>query len=561
MRRRRLLQAGAAAVAAACAPLGIPDVADRARPMVAVLSQADRVAQLMSVAFHGRAITAALEAMIRDRHVGGVILYKENFDDAASLRKLLADLSAVARAAKAPPLFFAIDQEGGPVARIGRGATVLPSEMALAATPDAAGSVRRAIAITSSELRDIGVNWNFAPVADVNTQPANPVIGNRSFGSDPQRVAALVSTAIAAYADGGLLCCAKHFPGHGDTTVDSHTGLPELPFDRARLDAVELVPFRAAIAAGAPAIMTAHIRVPSLDATPDRPVSLSPAVVTGLLRGELGFTGIVVTDDLEMGALRAVGSEAQAGLAAAQAGADYLLFRFDEVSQVAGHRLLLDAATSGALPQAKLEASVLRLISAKLRYGLYDAPPSAAPDARMNATAALDLARSSITLLRNSGGLLPLRGRVLVVSPRDPDIAVFENQPTLGEVLMRSLPGAVTLTISLRPSPAEIAAATAGARGADVVVVGTADALINPEQAQLVRALQRLKPTVLVTLRGPYDLLATPDIAAYLCVYHGREVGLIAASEVLTGQRKPRGKLPVTLPGHYGIGAGLQDFA
>ncbi len=557
-----MLKASAtAALAAACGPLGQTSVTDRARAIVAGLSQSERVAQLMSAAFHGRAITAALESLIRDRHVGGVILYKENFDDAASLRKLIADLAGIARAAKAPPLFFSIDQEGGPVVRIGRGATVLPSEMAIAATPDPASSLRRAIAITTSELRDLGVNWNFAPVADVNTQPANPIIGNRSFGSDPRRVASLVATAVTAYAAGGLLCCAKHFPGHGDTTVDSHTGLPELTFDRGRLDAVELVPFRAAIAAGVPAIMTAHIRVASLDATPDRPASLSPAAVSGLLRGELGFDGIVVTDDLEMGALRAIGGEAQAALAAAQAGADYLLFRFDEASQVAGHKLLLDAATSGGLPQVKLEASLLRLIGAKLRYGMYDPKPVAAPEAQPNAAVALDLARSSITLLRNGGGVLPLRGKIFVAAPRNPDIAVIEDQHTLGEVLLRSSPNAVTLTISLRPSAAEIGAATLAARGADVVVVGTADALVNPEQAQLVAALQRLRPTVLVALRGPYDLLATPDVAAYVCVYHGRDVGLVAASEVLTGQRRPLGRLPVAIPGHYAIGAGMQDFA
>ncbi len=557
-----MLKASAtAALAAACGPLGLTSTTDRAREIVAGLSQSERAAQLMSVAFHGRAITPALESLIRDRHIGGVILYKENFDDAASLRKLIADLAGVARAAKAPPLFFSMDQEGGPVVRIGRGATVLPSEMALAATPDPATSLRRAIAITTSELRDLGVNWNFAPVADVNTQPANPIIGNRSFGSDPQRVASLVAAAVTAYAAGGLLCCAKHFPGHGDTTVDSHTGLPELGFDRARLDAVELVPFRAAIAAGVPAIMTAHIRVASLDATPDRPASLSPAAVSGLLRGELGFDGIVVTDDLEMGALRAVGSEAQAALAAAHAGADYLLFRFDEAAQVAGHKLLLDAATSGALPQAKLEASLLRLIGAKLRHGLYDPKPVATPDADANAATALDLARSSITLLRNGGGVLPLRGRVFIAAPRNPDIAVIEDQHTLGEVLVRSSPNAVTFTISLRPSAAEISAAAAAARGADVVVVGTADALVNPEQAQLVAAMQRLRPTVLVALRGPYDLLATPDVAAYLCVYHGRDVGLVAASEVLTGQRRPLGRLPVAIPGYYAIGAGMQDFA
>ena len=175
------------------------------------------------------------------------------------------------------------------------------------------------------------MNWNLAPVADVNNEPLNPIIGNRSYGSDPQRVSTLVSAAVRAYAAAGFLCCAKHFPGHGAATVDSHVGLPIIDVDRARLDRVELPPFRAAIAAGVPAIMLAHLIVPALDATPGLPASLSRRVATDLLRKDLGFGGIALTDDLEMGALATIG-EAVAGERALEAGADVVLFRFDEAS-------------------------------------------------------------------------------------------------------------------------------------------------------------------------------------------------------------------------------------
>src|SRR5436309_8349790 len=316
MKRRDFLRAAAASALAACAPTTTtpgptPDV-------VSGMSLERKVGQLMGVAFHGTKITSSLEAMIRDRGIGGVILYSENSTDAAGLAKLVAELDQIARDARSLPLFFEIDQEGGPVVRINKGATTLPGQMALAATADPERSVRTAASISAAELRALGVNWNFAPVADVNDEPTNPVISNRSFSSDPARVSSLVSAAVRTYAAGQFLCCAKHFPGHGSTTTDSHTGLPKIEADRATLDRVELPPFRAAIAAGVPAIMSAHIVVPSLDATPDLPVTLSKAVLTDLVRSTLAFQGLVVTADLEMGALKNIG-EAAAGLRALQA--------------------------------------------------------------------------------------------------------------------------------------------------------------------------------------------------------------------------------------------------
>lgn len=287
----------------------------------------------MSVTFHGTKITPALESMIRDRKVGGVILYSENVTDAASLKQLAADLQRIASDSKTVPLFLSTDQEGGAVvriARIARGATVLPGNMALAATPDPAGSVRQAVAVTARDLRAVGVSFELAPDADVNNEPRDPIILNRSFGSDPQRVAQLVRVATQAFADATLLPA-------------------PLDVDRARLDSVELAPFRAAIAAGVPAIMSAHIRIPALDPTADLPVTLSPRVMTDLVRTQLGFSGLLVADDLEMGALTLTQtrSESQAGDDAFLAGADYLLFRFDESAQVDAHAKL---APSGTLP-------------------------------------------------------------------------------------------------------------------------------------------------------------------------------------------------------------------
>ncbi|HSW95887.1 MAG TPA: glycoside hydrolase family 3 N-terminal domain-containing protein [Patescibacteria group bacterium] len=565
MNRRRFLGSAAAAAAiAACEPLaGSPPSPSasgaRVDRIIANMSIAERAGQLMSVAFHGTTITPALEAMIRQRKVGGVILYSENFTDAASVKRLAADLQRIASDAKTLPLFLSIDQEGGAVVRIATGATVLPGNMALAATPDPSDSVRKSVAITARDLRALGVNFELAPDADVNNEPRNPIILNRSFGSDPQRVAALVTIAAQAFADAKFLCCAKHFPGHGETTTDSHTGLPLLDVDRAHLDAIELPPFKAAIAAGVPAIMSAHIRMPALDPTPDLPVTLSAKVMTDLIRAQLGFQGLLITDDLEMGALTQTRTESQAGYDAFVAGADFLLFRFDESAQIDAHAKLSAGMATGALAAGRVDASLRRILAAKERFGILDgSAPSGTAGSDADRASADELARVSITVLR--GGGLPLRGKIFVVSPVNPDIALVTDQPSLGQVLAQRLPNVSTQTITLAPIQADIDRAVAAARGADVVVFGSADLFSYPQQAALAKALQAVKPTVLVSLRSPYDILSAPGVAGYVCGYTGREPTLRALADVLSGTRAPTGTLPVDVPGVYRIGDGMKKL-
>ena len=350
---------------------------------------------------------------------------------------------------------------------------------------------------------------------------------------------------------------AKHFPGHGSTTTDSHTGLPEIDSDRKRLDAVELVPFKAAIAAGVQAIMSAHIVVPALDPTPSLPVTLSKKVMTDLLRGELGFQGLIVSDDLEMGALSTIG-EARAGLMAVKAGVDHLLFRFDESAQIEGHRLILEALRSGDISAARLDASVQRFIAAKLGQGLYD--PSAPPafDLEQNGRDALELARQSITLLRNDG-VLPLRGKVLAIGVIGADIGFLPGDSDLGTELAAMRPNTTARKFA-QATDAFIASVVADARTADTIVVGVSDLGTNEDQRRLVTVLAAARPTVLVSLRAPYDALYVSGVAAIVCAYGGRVPTLRALAEVLTGARKPVGKLPVVIPDRFDIGAGKTDF-
>jgi beta-N-acetylhexosaminidase len=553
--RRRLLELSGAAVASACLPFGGPSPSGSTAGDIAAMSIDERVGPLMTVAFHGTKVTPHLESMIRQRHVGGVILFAENAADASAVRALTSDLQRIAKEAGARPLSIAMDHEGGSVVRVGRGLTVLPGAMALAATPDPVASVERASRIAAQELRGVGVTWDLAPVSDVLDEPQNAILLNRSFGSDPARVGDLAAAWVRGHAAGGLLSCAKHFPGHGSTTVDPHTGLPEVDHDRGRLDRVELVPFRAAIAAGVPAVMSAHILLRAID--PDQPATLSSRVLEGILRGDLGFGGVIVTDDLEMGAMRSYGGIADVAVRAVAAGADHLLFRFDEDAQRAAHRQLVDAVTSGRISTARLDAAVRRVLAAKAAQAAATAGPT--PDPAANAAAASDLARQAITVLRNQG-VLPLRGRILAVAVDRPDITLLPDTLTIGSALRDRGATVTPLASSQRPSRSDIESAVTAARSADVVVITTADLLANPQQADLVRALAAVKPTALVSLRSPYDALSVPAIPAYVLAYYGRTTAVNAAADVLLGKLPPQGRLPVEISGMWSVGAGMSSL-
>src|SRR5688500_10195650 len=346
-----------------------------------------KVGQLMVVSFAGTTLTAEGERMVRDYHVGGVILFQQNLVEAPQIRQLTAALQGVAKV----PLLLAVDQEGGPVVRVTNGTTLFPSQMAVGATYSteiaaraAAETARerkgrgrnvnfapvadvnsnpknpvrgarrrvaaRAAAETARELKGLGLNVDFAPVADVNSNPKNPVIGVRSYGAGPAAVGRLVSAAIEAQQKEGVLAFAKHFPGHGDADVDSHRALPLIEHSLARLEQVELAPFRAAMAApgGVDGIMTAHLLLPAVEPDPKRSATLSPAVL-GYLREKMGFRGLIVTDDLEMGAIVNDYGTAEAAKLAFQAGSDVLLFRRTVSEQQKAHSLLVDAVKQGEI--------------------------------------------------------------------------------------------------------------------------------------------------------------------------------------------------------------------
>jgi beta-N-acetylhexosaminidase len=457
------------------------------------------------------------------------------------------------------PLTLSIDQEGGIVQRLLEPATVFPGNMALGATRDL-DLAEAQWAVLGEEMRAVGVNANFAPVADVNTNPANPVINVRSFGEDPELVGRLAAIATRQLQARNVSATLKHFPGHGDTALDSHTDLPIVTYDRETLEAVHLAPFAEAIARRPDAIMTAHIIVEAID--PDVPATLSRDVLTGLLRREMGYDGLIVTDSLGMEALREQWTDAEIPVLAFNAGADVLLNppNFD-----VAYNAVLDAVRSGEISRRRLDMSVLRILETKYRRGLFRDPYSAGADVMEHVGTADHLAtadaisRRATTVVANDAGLLPLSagdiGDVLVTGwGPDP----YRPVTTLGDELTARGATVTAMETGANPAAARSAEVAAAAAEHDLAVVttmsGSTFAPAEGQRALVAALLDSGTPIVVVAVRNPYDIASLPGVDTYVATYGPQPVSLRGAVEVLFGEAQPTGRLPVTIPTADGQG-------
>ncbi len=462
------------------------------------------------------------------------------------------------RSAAGVPLLIGADLENGAEQQV-PDATPLPYPMGLGATRDVDASALSG-EITGREAAAMGINWNFMPVADVNTNPANPVIGVRSFGEDPDLVAEHVTAYTVAQQEQGVLASAKHFPGHGDTAVDSHLGLPTVTYDWDTLEKVHLAPFQRAIDAGLDSIMTSHVVVEAVD--PDHPATLSREVLTGLLRERMGFDGLILTDGMGMRAISEHWGTGQAAVMAVQAGADVILA--GDTAEVTA-QALHDAVRAGVLTEDRIDESVLRVLRTKCDYGLFarhrvdPAVADAVVGSSAHRAAATRIARDGITLVRNDGDLLPLpEGTVAsVVGPEQAD----ELAAALTE---RGVPS-TSVETSQQPEEDAIARAVEQAESADVVIAATYTYSDLPaEQRELVDALIATgKPVVAVSLGIPYDLAGAKQARAAIATYALNvnavlpETVLTGLADVLTGRAAPGGRLPVTVGDEYPFGTGL----
>jgi beta-N-acetylhexosaminidase len=544
------------------------------------MSLRDEVAQLVFIPFHGEAPNSRSREgrtflrMIRDVKVGGLVLV--NSANGRPVRKaepyaLAAFLNRMQKLA-AVPLLVGGDFERGASMRVS-GTTVFPQAMAFGAAGDPAFS-RFEGEVTAREARALGVHWVFYPVADVNNNPDNPIINIRSFGENPADVAAQVRAFIeGAHSDkkNVVLVTAKHFPGHGDTSVDTHINIATITADRERLDRVELVPFRAAIDAGVDSIMTAHLAVPALS-PPDLPATLSPAILTDLLRNQLGFKGLVVTDALEMGGIARGFNSGDAAVRALEAGADALLMPADPEAAI---RAVMAAVQDGRLSRGRVEDCMVKLLDAKERLGL-DRKRSVdleaigdivdSPEANEKAH---EIADRAVTLVRNSPGAVPLAAPERACFVVMPETRTTAQGKVFTQEIRQRLPKAALAAVDPEMSRQEVDSALAQLSSCESYVVAAFVSVGAYRGSvglagELPRALDALlaakKPVTLVALGNPYLLRDFPNVAAYLATFSNVPPSETAAVKALFGEMAIGGRMPVSIPGvaEYGGGIRLQ---
>jgi beta-N-acetylhexosaminidase len=494
------------------------------------------------------------------------------------------------------PLLFAADFERGVTMRL-RGSTPFPHAMAFGAAgkEEYAKSFGR---ITAEESRAVGVHWNFFPDADVNSNPANPIINTRSFGEDPEQVGDLVAAYIRGARAGGMMTTAKHFPGHGDTATDSHLSVAQVTGDRARLNSVELPPFRKAIAAGVDSVMVAHVTVPALESDPNRVATTSPAIVSDLLKHELGFQGIVVTDALDMAGLTRLyaANIGRAAVDAFKAGSDLLLIPAD---LEASYNAVLEAARSGEIPSARLDASVLKLLKAKAALGLNKArlvDVNALPEIigkPENLALGQQVADDAITLVRDNGKMLPLKqsgtvksglpyqqvievhnrvvavvlsedvrtesGRALerAIKARVPDANVIYVDPRIATAMSDEILKAVDQAESVIAAVYVVPTAGKAVQGVKVL---TNSVSLNDATAALVQAIldHAAAKTAVVAMGNPYVAQDFPAIQNYICTFSNAGISEISAAKALFGEIAIHGHLPVSIPNIAQRGAGME---
>ena len=513
--------------------------------------------------------------MVEEQGVGGIILSVGSPTEAA------AKVNELQRRARLP-LLVAADLERGAGYRFNGavylpgaislgGATEFPPLMAVGATGDETLALEMG-RVTGREARALGIHTPFAPVLDVNNNPENPIINIRSFGEDPREVARLGRALIRGIQEEGLFATGKHFPGHGDTETDSHLDLPVIRVDRARLDSMELLPFREAIEEGLGGMMTAHLLVPELSNREDLPTTLSPAVLTGLLKEEMGFEGLIFTDAMDMAAIDRRYSRQEATVLAIEAGADVILMPLDVEVAVQG---VVEAVEEGRLLEERLDESVLKILRAKEKLGLNENRqiPLEEVSRRVgipeHQAVAQEVADRSMTLLRNERNLLPLLGtrsaRVLSLSFRRPSDLLAGRFLNAG--LRARYPRLVTAELDV-DTPGEIYdALLRRARTTQLVVVSLYVTVVTssgtvaiPEEVnEFIQGLARARiPHVVISFGNPYLVADFPDVQSYLLAWHGTEVSQRAAAKALFGEIPIEGRAPIKIPPVFQIGDGIQ---
>ncbi len=569
------------------------------RSSLASMSLDDKIGQMLVSSFGSDFLPTDTDAFdtlaktVREQHIGGFHVFGgsepapevllDSHYGTVTLGQPLAAASLLNRlqAISKYPLLNSADFETGLGFRL-EGATTFPRNMAFGAAGDDQLAYQ-AGRITAEEGRAIGVQLNFAPVVDVNNNPRNPVINTRSYGEDPEAVGRLAAAYVRGLQQGGMLATLKHFPGHGDTDVDSHLGLPIIKDPLETLEHVELPPFKAGIAAGAEAVMTAHIEMPALDPTPNTPTTLSRPIVSGVLRKDLSFGGLIVTDSMQMAGVAALYSPGEAAVRAVKAGNDLILHSADNA---AAFDAIKAAVASGDIPMAQIDASVTRILRAKAMTGLnrvravnLDQVPNVI-GGRAHQAVADEVSQRSITLIRDERGDVPLKlareAHVLYLSVLDfpSGWRIAAPSRTFIPELKKHWPNVTSIELSERSTANEIALVRAMAPRFDAVIAsvfvraasGSGRMDLPANMQALLRTIARdssasRTPFVTVLFGNPYTAAFLQDLPAMLLTYDFYDRPERSAVRAIAGDAPIGGKLPIGIPGVAPRGTGLQRAA
>ena len=519
-----------------------------------------KIGQMMVVGFKGIEPSEEVKDLIKNYHVGGIILFGRNIGTPKEILNLTRELQALAKeAGHERPLFICIDQENGSVRRLGEGATIVPGAMLLGATGEAELAYE-AGKVTGTELKALGINWNLAPVVDVNNNAENPVIGVRSFGEDAKSVAEFAKSSMKGMQEAGIMTTLKHFPGHGDTNVDSHLDLPVISHDLKRLHEVELVPFKQCIAEGSDTVMTAHVYFPTIEPEENRPATLSKQVITGLLRNDLSFDGVVTTDCMEMDAIaNRIGTE-RGGVEAVKAGVDLVMVSHLHDKQMNTIEAIYDAVNQGELSESRIDESISRINRLKDQYLSWDDielndEVSQAVGSVEHRKVANDIYKKGLTIAQNNE-TLPLNlnktDSILVVYPQNDYATLVEDTRystmTLGESVKKHHDNTDIIELKTPLNDDDLSKVIKLASNYNYIIVGTLNAYSDVKQQLLVQELIKTgKPIIAVATRSPYDLNVLRGVKAAICTYEFTKPALQIVSEVIFGKAKIHGKLPVTI--------------
>jgi beta-glucosidase-like glycosyl hydrolase len=561
-----------------CAPSAVykpqlsygPHEAKWVKKTLAKMTLEEKVAQMVAWRYLGRFVNRdsdylkELVDLVAKKKIGGLIIFGGEVYETAQLTNFLQGKAKV-------PLLIGADFEWGVAMRI-NGTTLFPPFMALGAanSEDLAYKMGK---ITAVEARAIGIHMTYAPVVDVNINPDNPIISTRSLGENPEDVGRLAASFIKGCQENGLIATAKHFPGHGDTDMDSHSTLPTIKGDKGRLEKVELYPFAQAIQAGVRAIMTAHLYVPALDPTPGLPATLSPLILAQLLRKEMGFKGLIITDAMTMGGITNTFTAQEASLKAVEAGVDMVLLPPDPPGVI---EALVRAVSSGAVQESRINESVTRILELKAGAGLHKnklvdinlLPLKVA--SKENLEQATLTFEKSVTLVKNERNILPLSlatvlKKIAVFSlSSDPD-DYYAGSSFIREVQKRR-PGIFSFYADAFTGQEYIQEAKDKASDADIIIFALFSSLrtakgsvdLLPKHVELVKQLAAGPAKIVVLSFGsPYFLRHFPEVDAYLCLYRNTAQAQEVAAKAIFGEIDIEGRLPVSIPGLYPAGHGL----